>query len=129
MTTNTKLSAPAHRAAGFYKVLAFAVIAAPAVAAFATSASAEISCPQWSTPVCRHWSLGPPATCTEWACAATKQTDPPKKAAMDPTKPVRPPIVRPPVVTIGPVGTGTSAGTATIYAKQSFSAIGGHGRR
>jgi hypothetical protein len=33
-------------------------------------------------PVCLHWSLGPPATCTEWGCAATKRTDPPKTATM-----------------------------------------------
>jgi hypothetical protein len=100
------------------------------VVAAATQAAAEVSCPQWSTPVCRHWNLGPPASCTEWACAADKQSDPPRKAALGPINPVRPhPIVRPPIVTTGPVNIGTGAGTATIYAKQSFSASGGRGRR
>ena len=28
--------------------------------------------------MCQHWKLGPPASCTEWACGATKGTDPPK---------------------------------------------------
>jgi hypothetical protein len=102
-------------------------LGALAVAA-ATQAAAEVSCPQWSTPVCRHWNLGPPASCTEWACAADRQSDPPKKAALATFNPVRPhPIVRPPITT-APVNIGTGAGTATIYAKQSFSAFRGHGR-
>ncbi len=48
------------------------------VAASAQKASAEANCPQWSTPVCQHWNLGPPPSCTAWACAADKKSDPPK---------------------------------------------------
>jgi hypothetical protein len=103
MTTNTKPSALVQRLAGFYKVLALALVAAPVAAAFATSALAEANCPQWSTPVCRHWNLGPPPSCTEWACAADKQSDPPKKVALATTTPVRYPIARPPIVRPGPV--------------------------
>ena len=99
------------------------------VVAAATKASAEVSCPQWSTPVCRHWNLGPPASCTEWACAADKQSDPPKTVALGGTNPVRHPVVRPPIVTTRPVNMGTGAGTTTIYAKQAFSGSGAHGRR
>ena len=129
MTTNTKSSALARRSAGFYKLLALAVVAVPVAAAFATSARADANCPQWSTPVCRHWNLGPPASCTEWACAADKQSDPvTTKAAAVGTNPVRHPIVRPPVVAPGPIKIGTG-GTTTIYAKPSFSGGGGHGHR
>jgi hypothetical protein len=98
------------------------------VVAGVTKASAEANCPQWSTPVCRHWSLGPPASCTEWACAADRQSDPPKKIALA-TDPVQHPIVRPPIVTVRPVKIGTGAGTPTLYAKQGFSGSGAHGRR
>jgi hypothetical protein len=83
----------------------------------ATKASAEANCPQWSTPVCTHWSLGPPASCTAWGCAADRQSDPPKKVALDATNPMRHPIGRPPIA------------ATTIYAKQSFSGSGTHGRR
>jgi hypothetical protein len=96
--------------------------------AAATQASAEVNCPQWSTPVCRHWNLGPPASCTEWGCAADKASDPVKKLALAPPSPVRPPFPRPPVVTPGPVKVGTGTATPVIYAK-AFAVMGGHGRR
>jgi hypothetical protein len=107
------------------------------VVAAATKASAEVSCPQWSTPVCTHWNLGPPASCSAWGCAADKQSDPPKKVSLVGTNPVQHPIVRPPIVAPRPVsigtgagtGTGTGAGTTTIYAKQAFAGSGAHGRR
>jgi hypothetical protein len=107
------------------------------VVAAATKASAEISCPQWSSPVCTHWNLGPPASCAAWACAADKQTDPPKKVSLGGTNPVGRPIARPPIVAPRPVsrgpgtgaGTGAGAGTTTIYAKQAFSGSGAYGRR
>jgi hypothetical protein len=102
MTTNTKLSALAPRSAGFYKLLALAVLAAPVAAAFATSALAEANCPGWTSPVCRAWNIGPPPSCREWACAADKKSDPPTKVAL--ANPVRHPIVRPPIVTTAPVG-------------------------
>jgi hypothetical protein len=99
------------------------------VVAGLTKASAEIRCPQWSTPVCSHWNLGPPASCTAWACAADKRSDPPKEVALGGTGPARHPIVRPPIVTPRPVNIGTGTGTTAIYAKQAFSGSGVHGRR
>jgi hypothetical protein len=101
------------------------------VVAAATKASAEVSCPQWSTPVCTHWNLGPPASCTAWACAADKKSDPPKQVALGGTNPEGHPIVRPPIVGPRPVsiGTGTGTGTNTIYAKLGFSGSGAHGHR
>jgi hypothetical protein len=122
MTTNQTLAARnARKAAMIVCGLGLLVVAG------VTKASAEISCPQWSTPVCSHWNLGPPASCTAWACAADKQSDPPKKLALGGTDPLRHPIVRPPLVTPRPVNIGT--GTPTIYAKQAFSGSGVHGRR
>ena len=53
-----------------------AAMAASSHPGMASAATAE--CPQWSSVVCLHWSLGPPAVCTEYGCAATKGTDPPK---------------------------------------------------
>jgi hypothetical protein len=91
------------------------------VVASATKASAETNCPQWSTPVCTHWNLGPPASCTAWGCAADRQSDPPKKVALDATNPVRRPIGRPPIVTTGSVN-------RAVYAKQGFSGSGVHSR-
>jgi hypothetical protein len=99
------------------------------VVAAVTKASAEANCPQWSTPVCTHWNLGPPASCSAWACAADRQSDPPKKIALAGTNQVGRPIVRPPIVGPRPVSMGTGTGTATIYAKQGFSGSGAHGRR
>jgi hypothetical protein len=53
-----------------------AAVAACSHPGMATAAAAE--CPAWSSVVCLHWALGPPAVCTEYGCAATKGTDPPK---------------------------------------------------
>lgn len=123
------------------------------IAAGHGKAFAEASCPQWSTPVCRHWNLGPPPSCTEWACAADKKSDPPKTEGLNtvntgnpqpnPTLPprriidpitvggatpvgpggVHPPIVKPPVVTTGGVNAGTGTTTTTIYAKRNFKPV------
>ena len=46
-----------------------------------TTAGGGADCPQWTSPVCRAWSLGPPPKCTEYACVADKKSDPPKAAA------------------------------------------------
>lgn len=51
---------------------------------------ATANCPQWTTPVCRAWNLGPPPTCREWACAADKKSDPPK-LQIGSTNPPKPP--------------------------------------
>jgi hypothetical protein len=105
------------------------------VVAAVTKASAEANCPQWSTPVCTHWNLGPPASCTAWACAADRRSDPPKRIALAGTNTAGNPIVRPPIVTTRPVsiskgtGTGAGAGTTTIYARQAFAGSGAYGRR
>jgi hypothetical protein len=97
------------------------------VVAAVSKASAEVSCPQWSTPVCSHWNLGPPASCTAWACAADKRSDPPRKLALSGINTAGHPIVRPPMVGPRPVSIGT--GTTAIYAKQAFAGSGAHGRR
>ncbi len=128
------------------------------IASGAGKAAAEASCPQWSTPVCRHWNLGPPPSCTEWACAADKKSDPPKVEGVttiapgnpqpNPTRfpvtitepvkvgvggatpvgPVgpRPPIVKPPVVTIGGINGGAGTTTTTTYAKRHFNTVVHH---
>jgi hypothetical protein len=48
----------------------------------APTSSGGADCPQWTSPVCRAWSLGPPPRCTDYACVADKQSDPPKRAAI-----------------------------------------------
>ena len=42
-----------------------------------TTSGGGADCPQWTSPVCRAWSLGPPPKCTEYACVADKKSDPP----------------------------------------------------
>jgi hypothetical protein len=124
------------------------------VVAGINKASAEASCPQWSTPVCRHWNMGPPPSCGEWACAADKKSDPPKTEGINtvgtgtsptnPTRPpwtiidpvkivggaspvrpggLRPPIVKPPVITTGGMNPGTGTTTTTIYAKHNHKPV------
>jgi hypothetical protein len=46
------------------------------------TSSGGADCPQWTSPVCRAWSLGPPPKCTDYACVADKASDPPKRAAI-----------------------------------------------
>jgi hypothetical protein len=48
----------------------------------APTSSGGADCPQWTSPVCRAWSLGPPPKCTDYACAADKPSDPPKRSAI-----------------------------------------------
>ena len=70
-----------------------------------SKSSAEANCPQWTTPVCRAWNLGPPPTCRQWACAADKKSDPPKKALLsDPGL-----LQTAPTPSTGPAPTGTPA--------------------
>jgi hypothetical protein len=77
------------------------------VVAAVSKASAEANCPQWSTPVCSHWNLGPPASCTAWACAADRRSDPPKKIALSVSNTAGHPIVRSPIVTTRPISVST----------------------
>jgi hypothetical protein len=124
MTTNQTLSGRNLRKATMLACgLGLLVVAA------VTKASAEANCPQWSTPVCTHWNLGPPASCSAWACAADRRSDPPKKLALAGTNQVGNPTVGRPIVGPRPVSISTGTGAATIYAKQGFSGIGAHGRR
>jgi hypothetical protein len=76
-------------------------------------------CPQWTTPVCRHWNLGPPPSCSEWACAADKKSDPPKaQVSNPPRRPRRPEVLTTPglleqspgLPTQGPASTGQPSG-------------------
>ncbi len=83
------------------------------IAGGAGKAAAEASCPQWSTPVCRHWNMGPPPSCTEWACAADKKSDPPKVEGVTTIAPgnPQPNPTRPPVTITEPVKVGVGGAT------------------
>jgi hypothetical protein len=50
----------------------------------APTSSGGADCPQWTSPVCRAWSLGPPPKCTDYACVADKKSDPPKALLSNP---------------------------------------------
>ncbi len=117
-------------------------------AGISRAGAVEANCPQWTTPKCTAWNMGPPPSCAGYECVADKQSDPPKATSIGPIAPggsggvrfpiVRPPvvtvgginpvgvghpIVRPPVVTVGGINSGTGGTTTTIYARRNVTRI------